>query len=141
MSSLTTTERNLPLELQPIQRDSMMGKELFTMQSWSLSTTISPRFSFCIVQVVVEKHLFATPLLLQFVPKARLLFVWHHLELHHFYLMEVEQLTPHSVFHCKSMKLLLAILQGAPISILYCNKLQLLSGMKFQCNTSMLLRQ
>src|SRR5271154_3925048 len=128
MISLTTTEKNLVSQLQPIQRDSMMGKETFTMQLWSLSTMISPRCSFCIVQVVVEKHLFATPLLMQFVYKARLHFVWHHLGLLHFYLMEAEQLTPHSIFHCKSMKLLFAILQGAPIYILYCNKHLLLSG-------------
>ena len=45
----------------------------------------------------------ATPLLLQCVPRERLHFVLHHLELPHFCLTVGVQLIPGSIFHCKSM--------------------------------------
>src|SRR5580692_7357909 len=103
MSSSTTTGKTLLQESLSTQLSSTMHREACMKQSWSLSTTTMERPSSCTVQGVVERHLFVILLLLLFVPKEKLLFVWHLQELHRSFWKVEKQPTLHLKSPCKSM--------------------------------------
>src|SRR5271154_7161403 len=136
MSSLIITENSWLLESLLILLSSMRHREKYMMQSWNLLMATVERSSFCIVQVVVGRHLFATQLQLLFVLKEKLFFVWHLQELHHFSWKVEKQLTLHLKFLCKSMTHHSVISPDNPISSLFYNKLLLLYGMKSLCSST-----
>ena len=137
MSSSITTEKSLLSESQPTPLSSTMHREASMMQSWSLSITTMERSSFCTVQAVAGRHSFATPLLLLFAPKEKLLFVWHLQESHPSFLRVEEQLTLLLKSPCKLLRRLSVTSLETHMFFLSSMKPLSLYGMKSPCSTSM----